>query len=326
MKLQQLRYVHEVVRRGLNVSAAAQALHTSQPGVSKQIRLLEDELGIRIFGRSGKQFTHLTEPGKAIVAMAERMLQEAASIRQVALEARDEGHGNLTLATTHTQARYALPSAVVAFRQHYPNVTLHIQQGTPLQIAELAASGAVDFAIATEGLEHFENLIMLPCYHWNRCVVTPTNHPLITDEPLTLERIAAYPLVTYVFGFTGRSRLDEAFREKGLDPEVVLTAVDAEVIKTYVKLGLGVGIVAKMAYQPEQDNGLHAMDASHLFAPSTASIGFRQGTFLRRYMYDFIHWFAPHLTRDAVNAIVNAGSADKRERILKALDSYLLHR
>lgn len=326
MKLQQLRYVREVVRQGLNVSAAAQALHTSQPGVSKQIRLLEDELGIRIFGRGGKQLTHLTEPGEAVLEMAERMLREADNIRQVALEARDEGRGKLTLATTHTQARHALPPVVVEFRRRYPGVTLHIQQGTPAQIAELAASGAVDFAIATEGMEHFENLVMLPCYHWNRCVITPPGHPLLSQAPLTLEGIAAYPLITYVFGFTGRSRLDEAFQARGLRPDVMLTAVDAEVIKTYVQLGLGVGIIARMAYQPERDGELCALDAGHLFAPSTAHIGFRRGIFLRGYMYDFIHLFAPHLTRDAVDRIVDAPSAGSRERFLKALDPYLLYR
>lgn len=326
MKLHQLRYIYEVVRQDLNVSAAAEALYTSQPGVSKQIRLLEDELGIRIFARSGKQFTHVTEPGKVIVEMAERILQEVKNIKQAALEACDEGRGGLSIATTHTQARHALPPVVLAFRRRYPNVTLHLHQGTPMQIAELAASGAVDFAIATEAMEHFEALVMMPCYHWNRCVLVPPGHPLAEESPLTLERVAAHPIVTYVFGFTGRSKLDEAFRACDLKPNVVFTASDSEVIKTYVRLGLGIGIIAKMAYEPERDGDLCTLDASHLFAHSTTNIGFRRGTFLRGYMYDFIHLFAPHLTRDAVDAIANARSVDRRERLINALDPYLLHR
>lgn len=326
MKLQQLRYIHHVVQQDLNVSAAAESLHTSQPGVSKQIRLLEDELGIQIFQRSGKQLVHVTPAGKIIIEMAERILHEVENIKQAAQEFRDEGCGHLSIATTHTQARHVLPQVVLEFRRRYPRVTLHIHQGTPMQIAEMAASSAVDFAIATEAMEHFENLVMMPCYHWNRWVIVPPGHPLLDAQPLTLEHVAAHPIVTYVFGFTGRSKLDQAFAARNLKPNVVLTAVDTEVIKTYVRLGLGVGIIARMAYQPDIDGDLCAIDASHLFAHSTTNIGFRRGTFLRGYMYDFIHLFAPHLTRDAVDAIVNARSSDGRERLVRALDPYLLHR
>lgn len=326
MKLQQLRFVCEVVRQGLNVSAAADVLFTSQPGISKQIRLLEEELGVQIFGRTGKQFTHVTEPGKAIVAMAEHMLQEVKNIRQVALEARDDSCGNLSIATTHTQARHALPEVVVEFRRRYPKVVLHMHQGTPMQIAELASTGAVDFAIATEAMEHFENLVMMPCYHWNRCVIVPVGHPLLQESPLTLERIAAYPIVTYVFGFTGRSKLDQAFEAHHLRPDVVFTAADSEVIKTYVRLGLGIGIIAKMAYQPEADRDLRAIDASHLFEYSTTNIGFRRGTFLRGYMYDFVHLFAPHLTRDAVDAYIGAESDEARTELINSWEPSLAHR
>ncbi|MDR9490009.1 MAG: LysR substrate-binding domain-containing protein, partial [Spiribacter sp.] len=244
MKLNQLRYIVEVNRRGLNVSAAAEALYTSQPGVSKQIRLLEEELGVQIFERSGKHFTQLTPAGKEVMLAAERTLAETRNITAIAEEHSDDQRGSLAIATTHTQARHALPPAVKAFRDRFPRVSLHFHQGTPVQIAEMATQGEVDFAIATEALELYDDLVMLPCYRWNRSIVVPENHPLCTDHPLTLEAIARYPIVTYVFGFTGRSRLDEAFAELGLAPDVVFTATDSEVIKTYVQLGLGVGIMA----------------------------------------------------------------------------------
>ncbi len=306
MKLQQLRYIWEVAHHDLNVSATAQSLFTSQPGISKQIRLLEDELGVEIFARSGKHLTHVTTVGETIIAMAGQILREVDAIKQVAQEFSDEKQGSLSIATTHTQARYALPGVIDDFRSRYPDVTLHMNQGSPTQIAELAAAGSVDFAIATEGLEHFQDLVMMPCYAWNRCVVVPEGHRLAEqvrrNGPLTLEDVAREPLVTYVFGFTGRSRLDEAFNDKGLVPRVVFTATDADVIKTYVRLGLGIGIVAHMAYDPEEDKDLVALDASHLFKASVTSIGFRRGTYLRGYMYDFMERFAPHLTRDVVDA------------------------
>lgn len=300
MKLQQLRYIWEVAHHDLNVSATAQSLYTSQPGISKQIRLLEDELGVEIFARSGKHLTRVTPAGEAILKTAGEVLRKVESIKQVAQEFSDEKKGSLSLATTHTQARYALPATISDFMSRYPDVSLHMHQGTPMQISELAADGTVDFAIATEALELFSDLIMMPCYRWNRCVIVPKNHPLTQLSQLSLEDVAAHPIVTYVFGFTGRSKLDEAFLEKGLAPKVVFTAADADVIKTYVRLGLGIGIVAEMAVDPELDSDLVALDASHLFAPSVTKIGFRRGTFLRGFMYDFIQTFAPHLTRSVV--------------------------
>lgn len=318
MKLQQLRYICEVARNDLNVSATAQSLYTSQPGISKQIRLLEDELGVEIFNRSGKHLTHVTPAGEAILRIAGEILRKAESIRHVAQEFSDNRRGSLSIATTHTQARYALPLVVESFMRRYPDVSLHMQQGTPMQIAEMASQGVVDFAIATEALELFGNLVMLPCYHWNRCVVVPRNHPLAQVSRLTLADLAEHPIVTYVFGFTGRSKLDEAFRREGLDPRVVFTAADADVIKTYVRLGLGVGIVAHMAVVPE-DTDLVALDAAHLFEPSTTRIGFRKGTFLRGYMYDFMREFAPHLTRERVDAAVQAGSRSEVDEIFRGI-------
>jgi LysR family transcriptional regulator, cys regulon transcriptional activator len=326
MKLNQLRYICEVARRGLNVSAAAEALYTSQPGVSKQIRLLEEELGVQIFARSGKHLSNVTPAGEQIIAEAERILAQVRNIRSIAEDYDDDRRGSLTIATTHTQARHALPEVVSRFRAQYPMVSLHMHQGTPMQIAELAARGNVDFAIATEAIELFEDLVMMPCYRWNRCIVVPKGHPLTTDPPLTLEKIARYPLVTYVFGFTGRSKLDEAFGEKGLTPEVVFTATDSEVIKTYVALGLGIGIIAKMAYDPERDTGIEALDASHLFEPSVTNIGFRRGTYLRSYMYEFIRLFAPQLTPAVVERAIQARSKEERAKLFEELDPTLLDR
>ena len=321
MKLQQLRYVWEVSRHGLNVSATAQSLFTSQPGISKQIRLLEDELGIEIFARSGKHLTHVTPAGQEVIAKAGEILSQVNNIKRVAEEYREEKRGQLSIATTHTQARYALPEVIDQFIADYPGVSLHMHQGTPQQIAELASDGQVDFAIATEGLEHFSDLIMLPCYSWNRCVVVPKGHPLTLASTLSLEQVAAHRLVTYVFGFTGRSKLDEAFDRAGLEPRVVFTATDADVIKTYVRLGLGIGIMARMAFDPLQDKDLVAIDASHLFAPSTTMIAFRRGTFLRTYMYDFMELFAPHLTKAQVQA---AFAASDQEAIANVFEEVLL--
>ena len=296
-------------------------MFTSQPGISKQIRLLEDELGIEIFARSGKHLTHVTPAGQEVIAKAGEILSQVNNIKRVAEEYREEKRGQLSIATTHTQARYALPEVIDQFIADYPEVSLHMHQGTPQQIAELASDGQVDFAIATEGLEHFSDLIMLPCYSWNRCVVVPKGHPLTLASTLSLEQVAAHRLVTYVFGFTGRSKLDEAFDRAGLEPRVVFTATDADVIKTYVRLGLGIGIMARMAFDPLQDKDLVAIDASHLFAPSTTMIAFRRGTFLRTYMYDFMELFAPHLTKTQVQA---AFAASDQEAIANVFEEVLL--
>ncbi|MGR4067530.1 HTH-type transcriptional regulator CysB [Halomonas sp. LR3S48] len=313
MKLQQLRYVWEVTRHNLNVSATAQSLFTSQPGISKQIRLLEDELGVEIFARSGKHLTRVTPAGESIVELAGQVLRLTDNIKQVAQEHSDERRGSLSIATTHTQARYALPPVIGEFTRKYPDVALHMQQGTPKQIAQMVSDGMADFAICTESLELFTDLILLPCYRWNRCVLVPRGHPLADGGELTLERLAEQPIVTYVFGFTGRSQLDDAFRAGGLTPNVVLTAADADVIKTYVRLGLGVGIVAHMAYDPELDEDLVALEAGHLFESSVTKIGIRRGTFMRGYMYDFVKGFAGHLERDLVDAALAAGPRHEAE-------------
>ncbi len=319
MKLQQLRYIWEVSKHDLNVSVTAQTLYTSQPGISKQIRLLEDELGVEIFSRSGKHLTRVTPAGEAILKITGEILSKVETIKQVALEFSDEEKGSLSIATTHTQARYALPAVIEKFIANYPDVSLHMHQGTPIQISEMAADGTVDFAIATEALELFSDLIMMPCYKWNRCIVVPEGHPLTKLSVLTLEDVARYPIVTYVFGFTGRSKLDDAFLSRGLSPKVVFTAADADVIKTYVRLGLGVGIVAKMACQ-DDNKGLVSLDASHLFEPSITKIGFRKGTFIRGYMYDFIQAFAPHLTPDLIEAAINKNSRDEVDALFKHIE------
>lgn len=302
MKLQQLRYLREVAKRGLNVSEAAAALFTSQPGVSKQIRQLEQELGVDIFVRHGKRVVEITEPGRAILGIAERILRDAENLKRVGSEFSNEAEGSLTIATTHTQARYALPAVIQRFVERYPKVQLRLHQGNPTQISEMVSSGEADIAIATEAIGLFSDLVMLPCYQWNRCVVVTPDHDLLRLPALTLEAIAAYPIITYDFAFTGRSQVNQAFERRGLAPSVVLTAIDADVIKTYVELGLGIGIVAAMAFDPERDRGLRALDASHLFESSTTRIGIRRGAYLRRYVYDFIQLFAPHLSRGVVEA------------------------
>ena len=320
MKLQQLRYIWEVAHHGLNVSATAQSLYTSQPGISKQIRLLEDELGVEVFARSGKHLTRITPAGETIIEKAGEILRTVESIKQAAQEFSNERKGSLSVATTHTQARYALPDVIEGFIDKYPEVSLHMHQGTPVQIAEMAADGAVDFAIATEGLDLFGDLVMMPCYRWDRCIVVKKDHPLAQLSTVGLADVAEYPLVTYVFGFTGRSKLDEAFLREGLAPKVVFTATDADVIKTYVRLGLGIGIIAKMAHDEILDDDLVAIDADTLFESSTTMIGCRRGTFLRGYMYEFIQLFAPHLSREIVDQAFAASSKAELERLFETIE------
>ncbi len=320
MKLQQLRYIWEVAHHDLNVSATAASLYTSQPGISKQIRLLEDELGVEIFSRSGKHLTRVTPTGEEILKIAGDILRQVESIKQLTQEYNSPSHGSLSIATTHTQARYALPQVIEGFIGKYPDVSLHMHQGTPIQISEEAADGTVDFAIATEALELFSDLLMMPCYRWNRCILVPRDHPLAKLATVSLEDVAEHPIVTYVFGFTGRSKLDDAFRDKGLVPKVVFTATDADVIKTYVRLGLGIGIVAHMAYDPEVDTDLVAIEAGHLFESSVTSIGFRKGTYLRGYMYDFIRAFAPHLDRNVVDEAMALPNKEAQERFFADMD------
>jgi LysR family transcriptional regulator, cys regulon transcriptional activator len=308
MKLQQLRYLREVARQGLNLSAAAEALYTSQPGISKQIKLLENELGLEIFVRNGKRVTEITAHGKAILAIAERILQETENLKRAASDYSQQDTGSLTIATTHTQARYALPDVIRRFTARYPKVKLCLIQGNPVQVCEFALSGQADLCIATEAIGSFEDLVMLPCYTWNRCVIVPPQHPLLRQKTLTLEEIARYPIITYDTAFTGRSQVNHAFEIKSLKPSVALTAIDSDVIKTYVELGLGIGILAKMAFDPARDVNLRAIDASHLFESSTTRIGIPRNAYLRAYIYDFIEMFASHLTRKIVEAAVLGNS------------------
>ena len=301
MNFQQLRYVREAVRQNLNLTEAAAVLFTSQPGISKQIRELEDELGVEIFIRRGKRLVDLTEPGRAVVEVIERLLSEADNLRQVGKEFADRDSGSLTIATTHTQARYALPEVVQKFRKAYPKVRLSLQQGSPTQIADMVSAGRADVAIATEALDHYQDLLALPCYTWRHSVITPYGHPLTKLKHLTLEELAAYPLITYAAELTGRSHIDQAYAAKGLKMDIVLTAIDADVIKTYTELGMGIGIIAAMAYDKKRDAKLQAMDAGHLFHNNTTRVAIKRISFLRLYTYSFIEMFAPHLTKEIVD-------------------------
>lgn len=308
MKLQQLRYLCEVANQDLNLSKAAKKLHTSQPGISKQIQLLENELGVEIFIRNGKRIASITPPGQTIVKIAENILREENNLKCVGQEFTDKDVGSLTVATTHTQARYALPPTIRQFTTRYPKVKLTIRQGNPIQISKLVTFGEADVAIATEAIESFHELVMLPCYQWNRCIITPPEHPLLLLQKISLEAIVKYPIITYDFAFTGRSKINEAFEARGLVPNVVLTALDADVIKTYVELGLGIGIVAQMAFDPNRDKHLRSIDAGHLFESSTTSIGIRKNSYLRSYMLDFIQMFSPQLNRITVRQAMDKNS------------------
>ena len=321
MKLQQIRYIVEVLNHGLNVSSTAESLYTSQPGISKQIRTLEDELGVQIFERSGKHLTRVTRAGEEIIRIGSEILAKVESIKAVANQHTNPEEGTLNISTTHTQARYALPEAIRGFIERYPHVALNMHQGTPSQIADAVSRGTADFAIATEAMYIFQDLVTLPCYHWNRSVLVRSDHPLADKqrqgELISIEDIAHYSLVTYIFGFTGKSELDHAFNAAGLKPKIVFTATDADVIKTYVRVGIGIGILASMAIDPQQDKDLVAIDTSHIFNASTTKICFRKGTFLRSYMYDFIERFAPHLTRHVVDQAVQAKTQGELDKLFE---------
>jgi DNA-binding transcriptional LysR family regulator len=312
MNFQQLRYVRETVRQGLNLTEAAKKLFTSQPGVSKQIRELENELGVEIFVRRGKRLVALTEPGRMVVKIIDELLQHADNLKGAAREFQDQASGTLSVATTHTQARYALPTVVRQFKRRYPKVHLTLKQGNPPQLAEMVLAGEADLAIATEALDHYPKLLALPGYQWNHCVVVPAKHALAKAERLTLEDVARYPVITYDPAFAGRTHIDEAFAARGLNPDVVLSAIDADVIKTYVELEMGIGIVAAMAFDPKRDRGLRALDASHLFKSNTTRIAIRRGAYLRGYAYAFIELFSPQLSREVVDAAL-AGKGEMYE-------------
>ena len=310
MKLHQLRYLAAVAQSGLNITAAAQKLHTSQPGVSKQIKLLEDELGFQIFVREGRNLTRITPAGQQVIERALRILQEAQSIRALSTELRDEGRGHLSIGTTHTQARYVLPGVIREFLAKYPNVRLNLHQGTSEQIAEMAAQDRIDCAINTGSERLFSDLTILPCYRWNRVVIVPRDHPLAGAGRLTYRALAAYPIITYTFSFAGPSSLIDAFAKASLTPNVAITARDSDVIVTYVRLGMGVGIVAHMAVD-ENDPDLAVIDPSHLLPAHTTWLGFRRGTLLRKYMVDFAQLLAPHLDRRLVERAHRAATAEE---------------
>ncbi len=312
MNFQQLRSIREAQRRGFNLTEVAAALHTSQPGVSRQIRELEDELGIEIFMRAGKRLTGLTEPGAHVMPIIEKLLSEAENLRRAGADYAQTGAGSLRIAATHSQARYALPPVVRDFRASHPDVVLNMHQGSPQQVARLLLDGEADVGIATEALAQYPDLVALPCYRWTHSVITPLDHPLVREaaegQVLTLARLAEFPIVTYELGYTGRSHIDDAFRAADLDLNVVLAAMDADVIKTYVELGLGVGIVAAIAYDEERDRQLAAIDARHLFADNMTRLAVRRDAYLRDYVYDFIATFAGPLTRAAVDEARSAAA------------------
>lgn len=310
MNFQQLKAVREAIRCGYNLTGVAAVLHTSQPGISRQIRELENELGIDIFVRAGKRLTRLTPPGEAVLPIVERLLLDADNLKRVGADFNAQSSGRLSIAATHSQARYALPTVVRDFRAVYPDVTLVLHQGSPKQVADMLLSGEADIGVATEALAHYEPLVALPCYRWTHSVVLPPGHELLNVEgQLTLAQLARHPIITYEVGYTGRAHIDDAFAKAGLQPNIVLSAMDADVIKTYVELGMGVGIVASIAFDPERDRTLRALDARHLFEVNLTRLAVRRGTWLRGYVYAFIESFAPTLSRSVVDRAL-AGNLD----------------
>src|SRR6202167_4885102 len=319
MTFQQLRYLVAVHESGLNITAAARELRTSQPGVSRQLKLLESELGFHLFERQGRALVRTTAAGEDIVARATTILREMQNVQRTSAELSQADGGSLSIATTHTQARYVLPPVVREFRDKYPRVHLHLHQGTSEQIAEIVARDRVDFAMATGSEELFPHLIRLPVYRWHRTVVVPRGHPLVSAGKLTLKKLAEYPIVTYVFSFSGRSSLPALFETAGLSLDVALTARDSDVIKTYVRIGLGVGILARLSIDPAADGDLVVLDASHLFEGHTTWIGFRRSALLRVYMYEFIELLAPHLPRKLVREVEKLDTQEDVDKILKDL-------
>jgi LysR family transcriptional regulator, cys regulon transcriptional activator len=318
MKLQQLKYLLAIVDNGLNITQAAEKLYTSQPGVSKQLKLLEEELGMQLFTRKGKSLGGITAAGEQVIDRARIIMAEVDNIRSLASDFYREEEGTLSIATTHTQARYVLPDVIREFRDRYPGVSLNLHQGTSEQIADMVAANEIDFAIATGSKELFSELLLVPSYHWDRKIIVPQNHELTRlERKLTLEDLAGYPLVTYVFSFGGQSSLKRAFAEQGLEPDVVFTARDADVIKTYVRMGLGVGIVASMAEDCDDQKDLTAIDARGLFPRSTTWIGYRKDIVLRRYMLDFIRLFAPHITEEQLEHTRHARSQADIDKLFR---------
>ena len=316
MTLQQLKYLVAIAESGLNITAAAERLYTSQPGISKQLKLLEQELGVQLFTRMCKRLTAITPAGKDVIGRARRIMREVENIRNLASDLSGEQEGTLSIATTHTQARHVLPDVIREFRERYPKINLELQQATSEQIAELVAANRVDFAIATGSRQLFPGLVLLPCYSWDRIVLVPNGHPLTGNKELSLRVLAGYPLVTYVFGATGESSLKKAFADQGLEPNVVFTARDADIIKTYVRMGMGVGIVAPMAYECQDQKDLTALSAAGLFPRVTTWLGYRRDSVLRRYMVDFIALFAPHLTPQITRKVAQLATQSEVDELL----------
>ena len=307
MNLNQFRFVREAVRQNFNLTDAAKALFTSQPGVSKAIIELEEELGIDIFSRHGKRIRGLTEPGRQVLKSVELILQEVEGLKRIGKEFAAQDSGSLTIATTHTQARYSLPSVVQQFSQKFPKVRLSLLQGNPKQVAEMVTNNLADVAIATEAIAEVDGLVSLPCFQWEHMVITPTDHPLLKLKSITLEDIAAYPLITYDAAFAGRNKIDQAFARRALKPDVVLEAIDADVIKTYVELGMGIGIIAGLAYNATRDVNLKAIPAGHLFGMNLSRVALKEGAYLRSYVFTFIELLAPSLTRKMVENALSGG-------------------
>ena len=310
MNLHQFRFVREAVRQNFNLTTAAKALFTSQPGVSKAIIELEDELGVEIFRRHGKRIRSLTEPGKRILASIERILDEVETLRRVGKDFASQDQGNFVIATTHTQARYALPKVLTEFTKRFPKVRVSIQQGSPGQIAELLIHDRADIAIATEGIANTPGVLALPGYQWQHVVMVPLSHPLLNQSTITLEEIAKYPLITYDKAFAGRSKIDAAFAQRNLSPDIILEAIDADVIKTYVETGMGIGIVAGVAYDADRDRNLRVIQAGHLFGNNVTRIAVKQNAYLRSFVYTFIELFSPTLTRKLVDQAMSGETVD----------------
>jgi len=312
MNLQQFRFMREAVRQHFNLTDAARVLHTSQPGVSKAIIELEDELGVGIFTRHGKRVRSLTEPGRMILASVERILQEVESLKRIGKDFAAQDQGSLTIAATHTQARYALPAAVAEFRRRFPKVHLSIMQGNPTQVAEMVMREQADLSIASETIFHYRELVSLPCFQWHHVAVVQPDHLLLERKLLSLDDLAQYPLITYSTAFAGRAKIDQAFHLRGLAPDIVLEAIDGDVIKTYVDLGLGVGIMPDLAFNAERDRNLRAIPVGHLFGSNLTRIALKQGAYLRGYVYTMVELLSPNLNRKLIEQALN-GEHDSYE-------------
>jgi len=316
--LKQLKYLIAIVDSGLNITAAAERLYTSQPGISKQLKLLEGELGVQLFTRKGKSLAAITPAGREVINRARKILREAENISSLASDLTAEQDGTLSIATTHTQARYVLPDVIREFRQRYPKVDLELHQGTSEQILELVTTNKVDFAIATGSQHLFPHLTMFPIYRWHRIALVPKQHALARQKKsLDLPTLSEYPLVTYVFSLMGESSFKRAFHDLGLEPRVVFTARDADIIKTYVRMGMGVGVIASMAFECQDQQDLKAIDAKGLFPQVTTWLGFPRDMVLRSFMVDFIHLFAPHYLPRTIRDAAGLSTQEQVDDMLK---------